>query len=650
MKTKKKQPAGLQPDITVSVQEPTLLTADDLYLFNEGRHFRLYQKLGAHPLVVNGINGTYFAVWAPNARTVSVTGNFNGWNRESHLLKPREKSGIWEGFFPGVLKGALYKYHIVSRLNNYTVDKADPLGFFHETSPHTASIVWDLEYAWSDQDWMKKRHEYNSLSSPICIYEMHLGSWRRVPEEYNRSLNYREMAPKLADYILQMGFSHVEFLPVMEYPFGGSWGYQTTGYFAPTSRYGTPQDFMYLVEYLHKYGIGVILDWAPSHFPGDEHGLSYFDGTHLYEHADPQQRLHPDWDSYIYNYGRNEVRAFLISSALFWLDIYHADGLRVDGVASMLYLDYSRKAGQWKPNKYGGKENLEALDFLKTLNEQVYQSYPGVQTIAEESTTWPLVSHPTYLGGLGFGMKWDLGWMHDTLTYMSQDPIFRKHFHNELTFRMIYAYSENFVLPLSHDEVVHGKRSLLEKMPGNEQLKLANLRLLFGYMYAQPGKKLLFMGGEFGQWREWDHDNSLDWHLLNYVPHENLQRWVKDLNRVYRVEKAFFELDYDPSGFSWIDVKDVDNSIISFLRRSRQPQESILAVFNFTPVPRFNYRLGVSLEGEWKEILNSNALEYGGSGYGNLGLAIAKPIPYHGQPFSLNLTLPPLGVLYFKKA
>ncbi len=650
MKTKKKQPAGLQPDITVSVQEPTLLTADDLYLFNEGRHFRLYQKLGAHPLVVNGINGTYFAVWAPNARTVSVTGNFNGWNRESHLLKPREKSGIWEGFFPGVLKGALYKYHIVSRLNNYTVDKADPLGFFHETSPHTASIVWDLEYAWSDQDWMKKRHEYNSLSSPICIYEMHLGSWRRVPEENNRSLNYREMAPKLADYILQMGFSHVEFLPVMEYPFGGSWGYQTTGYFAPTSRYGTPQDFMYLVEYLHKYGIGVILDWAPSHFPGDEHGLSYFDGTHLYEHADPQQRLHPDWDSYIYNYGRNEVRAFLISSALFWLDIYHADGLRVDGVASMLYLDYSRKAGQWKPNKYGGKENLEALDFLKTLNEQVYQSYPGVQTIAEESTTWPLVSHPTYLGGLGFGMKWDLGWMHDTLTYMSQDPIFRKHFHNELTFRMIYAYSENFVLPLSHDEVVHGKRSLLEKMPGNEQLKLANLRLLFGYMYAQPGKKLLFMGGEFGQWREWDHDNSLDWHLLNYVPHENLQRWVKDLNRVYRVEKAFFELDYDPSGFSWIDVKDVDNSIISFLRRSRQPQESILAVFNFTPVPRFNYRLGVSLEGEWKEILNSNALEYGGSGYGNLGLAIAKPIPYHGQPFSLNLTLPPLGVLYFKKA
>jgi len=650
MKTKKKQPAGLQPDITVSVQEPTLLTADDLYLFNEGRHFRLYQKLGAHPLVVNGINGTYFAVWAPNARTVSVTGNFNGWNRESHLLKPREKSGIWEGFFPGVLKGALYKYHIVSRLNNYTVDKAAPLGFFHETSPHTASIVWDLEYAWSDQDWMKKRHEYNSLSSPICIYEMHLGSWRRVPEEYNRSLNYREMAPKLADYILQMGFSHVEFLPVMEYPFGGSWGYQTTGYFAPTSRYGTPQDFMYLVEYLHKYGIGVILDWAPSHFPGDEHGLSYFDGTHLYEHADPQQRLHPDWDSYIYNYGRNEVRAFLISSALFWLDIYHADGLRVDGVASMLYLDYSRKAGQWKPNKYGGKENLEALDFLKTLNEQVYQSYPGVQTIAEESTTWPLVSHPTYLGGLGFGMKWDLGWMHDTLTYMSQDPIFRKHFHNELTFRMIYAYSENFVLPLSHDEVVHGKRSLLEKMPGNEQLKLANLRLLFGYMYAQPGKKLLFMGGEFGQWREWDHDNSLDWHLLNYVPHENLQRWVKDLNRVYRVEKAFFELDYDPSGFSWIDVKDVDNSIISFLRRSRQPQESILAVFNFTPVPRFNYRLGVSLEGEWKEILNSNALEYGGSGYGNLGLAIAKPIPYHGQPFSLNLTLPPLGVLYFKKA
>ncbi len=474
------------------------------------------RNLGAHIINTNGTEGTYFAVWAPNAEQVSVIGDFNGWNNQSHPLQPREQSGIWEGFIPGVGKGAIYKYHIASKYNGYQVDKADPLAFYAEKPPRTASIVWDLDYDWSDQKWMAQRHNPNSLNSPISIYEVHLGSWMCVPEENNRPLTYREIAPKLAEYVTKLGFTHVEFMPVMEHPFNGSWGYQITGYFAPTSRYGTPQDFMYLVDYLHRYGIGVILDWVPSHFPTDEHGLGYFDGTHLYEHADPRRGFHPDWDSLIYNYGRNEVQAFLISSALFWLDKYHADGLRVDGVASMLYLDYSRKEGEWIPNKYGGRENLEALAFLKNLNEQVYKNYPDVQTIAEESTAWPMVSRPTYVGGLGFGMKWDMGWMHDTLDYMSKDPIFRKYHHNELTFRMLYAFTENFVLPLSHDEVVHGKGSLIGKMPGDDEQKFANLRLLFGYMYAQPGKKLLFMGGEFGQWREWNHDESLDWHLLDY--------------------------------------------------------------------------------------------------------------------------------------
>jgi 1,4-alpha-glucan branching enzyme len=650
LKAKNKPPDHFQSDMAASNNEFSLLTQDDLYLFNEGRHFRLYQKLGAHPLVVNGVSGTYFAVWAPNARQVSLSGDFNGWNTESHLLKPRASSGIWEGFTPGVVKGALYKYHIASRFDQYEVDKTDPLAFYNEISPRTASIVCDLAYTWSDQKWMKHRTESNSLRSPICIYEMHLGSWRRIPEENNRPLTYRELAPILTEYILQTGFSHVEFLPLMEYPFGGSWGYQTTGYFAPTSRFGAPQDLMYLIDYLHRHGIGVILDWTPSHFPDDGHGLAYFDGTHLYEHADPQKGLHPDWDSLIYNYGRNEVQSFLISSALYWLDAYHADGLRVDGVASMLYLDYSRKPGQWKPNQYGGNENLEALAFLKNLNEQVYRNYPDVHTVAEESTTWPGVSHPTYVGGLGFGMKWDLGWMHDTLIYMSQDPVFRKYFHKELTFRMLYAYSENFVLPLSHDEVVHGKGSLLTKMPGTDEQKFANLRLLFGYMYAQPGKKLLFMGDEFGQREEWDHDASLDWHLLNHAPHSNVQKWVSDLNRVYRTERAFFELDYDPAGFSWIDVKDVDCSILSLMRWPNQQDEAVLAVFNFTPVPRFNYRIGVPFAGVWKEVLNSDAADYGGWGYGNLGKVEAEAVPFHGRPLSLNLTLPPLAVLFLKKA
>lgn len=626
----------------------SLLTSDDLYLFNEGRHFRLYQKLGAHPLNIAGQQGVYFAVWAPNAVRVSVIGDFNGWENRSHPLRPREQSGIWEGFIPGIGKGALYKYHIESRYDGYQVDKADPLAFYAEIPPRTASIVWDPDYQWTDQQWMERRRDPNSLNSPISIYEVHLGSWMRIPEEDNRSLSYREIAPKLAEYVTRLGFTHVELLPIMEHPFLGSWGYQTTGYFAPTSRYGTPEDFMYLIDYLHRFGLGVILDWVPSHFPNDKHGLGYFDGTHLYEHADPRLGLHPDWNSLIYNYGRSEVQSFLISSALYWLDRYHVDGLRVDGVASMLYLDYSRKEGEWMPNKYGGRENLEALDFLRKFNEQVYKHYPETQTIAEESTAWPMVSRPTYVGGLGFGMKWDLGWMHDTLLYFSRDPIFRKYHHNELTFRMLYAFTENFILPLSHDEVVHGKGSLIGRMPGSDSQKFASLRLLFGYMYAQPGKKLIFMGGELAQWREWDHDQSLEWHLLAYSPHQGVQKWLGDLNRVYRTEKALFEKDFDVSGFSWIDVTDVEHSTISLMRKGRMPDEVVLAVFNFTPVPLFNYRIGAPFKGAWKEILNSDAKEYGGEGYGNQGKVVTESKPFHGQPFSLNLTLPPLGVVFFK--
>ena len=519
------EPKQQQPTSSSRIQQQStsatelLLGEQDLFLFNEGTHLRLHEKLGAHPFVVDGAEGTYFAVWAPNAEQVSVIGEFNDWNKASHLLQPKGQSGLWERFFPGVGKGTSYKYHIVSRYDDYRVDKADPFAFHAEAPPKTGSIVWDLTYEWSDHEWMAARRQRNALDAPMAIYEMHLGSWRRVPEENNRSLTYHELAPQLAEYIQRLGFTHVEFLPVMEHPFYGSWGYEVTGYFAPTSRYGTPQDFMYLIDYLHQHGIGVILDWVPAHFPRDEHGLGYFDGTHLFEHQDPQQGLHPDWDSFIFNYGRNEVRSFLLSNALFWLDKYHIDGLRIDAVASMLYLDYSRKEGEWIPNEYGGRENLRAIEFLRRLNEEVYTHYPDTQTIAEESTSWPMVSRPLYVGGLGFGLKWDMGWMHDTLSYMSRDPIHRRHHHTELTFRQMYAFVENFVLPLSHDEVVHGKGSLLGKMPGDDWQKFANLRLLLGYMYAQPGKKLLFMGGEFGQWREWNHDASLDWHLLEQASH-----------------------------------------------------------------------------------------------------------------------------------
>lgn len=647
-KKRKGEPQQPGPPAKSPAGSFSLLSEDDIYLFNEGNHFRLYEKLGAHLIQRNDRQGTCFAVWAPNAERVAVVGDFNGWNPEQSPLQPRGNSGIWEGFLEGVEKGAVYKYHIRSRSHNYQVQKADPFALHSESPPRTASVVWDLDYQWNDQQWMAERHKRNALDSPISIYEMHPGSWMRNAEENNRPLTYRELAPKLAQYLQGTGFTHVEFLPVMEHPFGGSWGYQTTGYFTPTSRFGSPQDFMYLVDCLHQHGIGVILDWVPSHFPTDEHGLGYFDGTHLFEHSDPQQGFHPDWKSFIFNFGRNEIRSFLISSGLFWLDRYHVDGIRVDAVASMLYLDYSRKEGEWIPNRYGGRENLDAIYFLRRFNEEVFRQFPDVQTYAEESTSWPMVSRPTYLGGLGFGMKWDMGWMHDTLEYMSHDPVFRKFHHNNLTFRMIYAFHENFVLPLSHDEVVYGKGSLLNKMPGDDWQKFANLRTLFGYMYAQPAKKLLFMGGEFGQWREWVHDESLDWHLLQLDRHAGLHRWMKDLNEFYRREPVLYEIDFTPEGFEWIDCNDSQSSVISLIRKAKSTGDLIVVICNFTPVPRYNYRLGVPRGGRWAECLNSDAETYGGSGHGNLGGVDAAPISFHGRLYSVNLTLPPLGTLFLK--
>jgi len=643
-----KPAGGEHPKATVRY-DTSLLSDDDLYLFNEGSHHNLYEKLGAYIRTVGGIAGTYFAVWAPNAREVYVIGDFNGWDRASHPLQMRGKSGIWEGFVAGVAAGTLYKYYISSRYHNYSVEKADPFATFYETPPKTASVVCDLDYQWGDHVWMQNRRERNALDEPISIYEMHMGSWRRVSEEGNRYLTYREMAAQLVEYIQRMGFTHVEFLPLMEHPFYGSWGYQTTGYFAPTSRYGTPQDFMYLIDYLHQHNIGVILDWVPSHFPNDEHALAFFDGTHLYEHKDPRQGIHPDWNSYIFNYDRNEIKSFLTSSALFWLDKYHADGLRVDAVASMLYLDYGRKDGKWIPNKYGGRENLEAIAFLKQLNEAIYREYPDTQTIAEESTSWPMVSRPTYLGGLGFGMKWDMGWMHDTLEYMTKDPVFRKYHQNNLTFRMVYAFYENFTLPLSHDEVVYGKASLLAKMPGDDWQKFANLRLLFGYMYAQSGKKLLFMGGEFGQWREWAHEESLEWHLLQYPPHLGLQQWVADLNKFYQSQPALYQLDFEAAGFEWIDCNDIERSVVSLIRKGRSQDDNIVVVCNFTPEKLVKYRIGVPLPGLWAELLNSDAGKYGGSGQGNRRAIRASKTPMHGRPYSLTLTLPPLAAVFLKR-
>ena len=627
---------------------PLFLTADDLYLFNEGTHDRLYEKLGAHRGDGPSGSGVAFSVRAPDAEAVSVVGDFNGWDPKASPLSPVAHSGIWQAFVLSVEPGARYKFHVRSRYRGYRADKADPFAFRTEVPPRTASVVWDLDYAWRDAGWMAARRERNGLRAPMAIYELHLGSWRRVPEQDQRLLSYRELADQLPGYVRDLGFTHVEFLPVMEHPFFGSWGYQVTGYFAPTSRYGTPQDFMALVDALHGEEIGVILDWVPSHFPTDEHGLGFFDGTHAYEHEDPRLGVHPDWNTFIFNYGRNEVRSFLLSSAAFWLDRYHADGLRVDAVASMLYRDYSRKEGEWIPNEHGGRENLEAIAFLRRLNEESYGAHPDIQTFAEESTAWPMVSRPTYVGGLGFGLKWDMGWMHDTLAYMARDPIHRRYHHNELTFRMIYAFHENFVLPLSHDEVVHGKGSLLGRMPGTDEQKFANLRLLLGYMFAQPGKKLLFMGGEFGQWKEWNHEESLGWHLLRYAPHQGLRRWVQDLARAYTQEAALHAGDVDPAGFEWIDCNDSQQSVLSLLRKDPGGGPPVAFVGNFTPVPRTAYRIGVPVAGRWQEFLNSDGREYGGKGWGNLGGVEAEEVAAHGRPHSLNLTLPGLAALFLR--
>ncbi len=618
------------------------LTSHDVYLLREGTHTRLYRRLGCHLHA----RGAHFGVWAPNAERVSVIGEFNGWDAEASPLAPRaDGCGVWEGEVAGVQPGHAYKYRIVTR-EGEALDKADPFAFFAETPPATASRAWTLEYAWGDGEWMAERRRRNALDAPMAIYEVHLGSWRR--DAHGNWLGYRDLAHQLAEYVREMGFTHVELMPVTEHPFYGSWGYQCTGYFAPTARYGTPQDFKYFVDVLHRAGIGVILDWVPSHFPADAHGLARFDGTYLYEHRDPRQGFHPEWNSAIFNYGRHEVRAFLLSSALFWLDEYHVDGLRVDAVASMLYLDYARRQGEWIPNRYGGRENLEAIEFLRMLNESAYRDHPDVQLIAEESTAWPMVSRPVYLGGLGFGLKWNMGWMHDTLAYMQHDPVHRRYHHDKLTFSLLYAFHENFVLPLSHDEVVHGKGSLIGRMPGDAWQQFANLRLLLGYMWTHPGKKLLFMGGEFGQRPEWNHDAALEWFVLEHAGHAGVQRWMKDLNRLYRSEPALHQVDFDGHGFEWIDCDDCDSSVLSFLRRAADGRE-LLVVCHFTPVPRFNYVVGAPAGGRWLELLNSDARDYGGSGIGNCGAVEAAAVSAHGRPFSLSLTLPPLAVLVFAR-
>ena len=625
---------------------PPLISEGDLRSFQDGTHLKLYEKLGAHPATIDDVSGTQFALWAPNAETVSVIGDFNKWDRTRTPLKPHGNSGIWEGFVPDSQPGDCYKYYIRSRYHGYEVDKADPFAFRSEIAPKNASVICELDYQWGDQQWMRERAKHNSLDAPISIYEVHAGSWMRVPEEGNRWLTYRELAVKLAAYCKEMGFTHVEFLPLTEHPLYRSWGYQTTGYFAPTSRYGSPQDFMYLLDYLHQQGIGVFLDWVPSHFPTDAHGLARFDGTYLFEHADPRKGYHPDWKTSIFNYGRPEVCSFLLSSALFWLQKYHVDGLRVDAVASMLYLDYSRRPGEWIPNRHGGNANLEAIEFLRQLNKTVYVEYPDVQMIAEESTAWAQVSRPTSSGGLGFGLKWDMGWMHDTLRYMKRDSAHRKFHQGELPFRMVYAFRENFVLPLSHDEVVHGKGSLFGMMPGDEWQKYANLRLLLGYMFASPGKKLLFMGDEIAQWPEWKHDSAVEWNVLGDSFHTGVQKWVKDLNHLYQSEPALHDRDFSPEGFEWVDFGDANQSTLFFLRKTRDASQWILAAFNFTPVPRHKYRVGVPRLGYWKEMLNSDAQIYGGSGQGNSGGVEAANVKCHHRPNSISLTLPPLGALF----
>ncbi len=619
----------------------------DLHLFNEGNHLRLWEKLGAHVMTVDGAQGVHFAVWAPNARRVSVVCDSNGWDGRWHPMRTLGSSGVWELFAPGLAAGEKYKFEIKTQEGNLRL-KTDPMGFWFEMRPATASIVWDVNrYQWHDREWLERRAARNPLEGPMNLYEVHLGSWRQG--EGNRFLNYRETADQLVDYVIEMGYTHIELLPVAEHPFDGSWGYQVTGYYAPTSRFGTPEDFMYLVDRCHQRGIGVIVDWVPAHFPKDDFALRWFDGTALYEHADPRQGEHQDWGTLIFNYGRNEVRNFLTANALFWFDRYHVDGLRVDAVASMLYLDYSRKQGEWVPNRYGGNENLDAISFMKRCNELVYGQFPGVAMIAEESTAFGGVSRPVYLGGLGFGFKWNMGWMHDMLEYFTKEAIHRKHHQHSLTFGLLYAFYENFILVLSHDEVVHGKRSLLNKMPGDDWQRFANLRLLLAFMCGHPGKKMLFMGGEFGQWKEWDSRFSLDWHLLEHAPHQGVRRLARDLNHLYRAEPALWELDHQHSGFEWIDFHDVESSIVTFLRRSKSG-EPLIWVFNFTPVVRSDYRVGVPDPGFYRELLNTDAALYGGSEAGNVGGAMAEPVQQAGRPHSIKLTLPPLAALCFKQA
>src|SRR5579864_5770474 len=626
----------------------SLLTDFDLYLFNEGTHVRIFEKLGAHVVEADGTAGVAFAVWAPNAEGVSVIGDFNGWDFNANPLKPRQSSGIWEGFIPGIGQGTLYKYSIKPRFSWQRIEKADPFGFAAELRPRTGSMVWDLSnYQWQDQQWADRRREAQAFDAPISIYEVHLGSWRRVPET-NGFLTYRDLAHQLAEYCQMMGYTHVELLPISEHPLDASWGYQTVGYFAPTSRFGSPDDFRAFVDILHQAGIGVLLDWVPAHFPRDAHGLANFDGTALFEHADPRQGEHPDWGTKIFNFGRNEVRSFLISNAVFWVEQYHIDGLRVDAVASMLYLDYSRTAGQWVPNQYGGRENLEAISFLQKANDVVHTECPGVLTIAEESTSWPQVTRPPYMGGLGFSLKWNMGWMHDTLEYISQDPVHRRWHHNDLTFSLLYAFTENFVLPLSHDEVVHGKGNMFSKVPGDAWQKFATLRLLYAYMWGHPGKKLLFQGLDFGQVDEWTEAHSVDWHLLQYPYQAGLQRCVGDLQRVYRSNPALYEVDFEWQGFQWLESHDNENSVFAFLRRGREPSDVVVVVANFTPVPRYGYRVGVPTGRPWHEILNTDSSLYAGGNIGNGGTVWAQDEGWAGQPHSVSLTLPPLGAVYLR--
>jgi 1,4-alpha-glucan branching enzyme len=641
-------PGGVSVDVDDPYRYGRVLSDYDLYLFGEGKHTRLYDKLGAHPMTIGGAAGVHFAVWSPNAHRVSVVGDFNDWDGRRHAMRVLGVSGVWEIFIPAAHVGHRYKFEILSRYGEVLL-KSDPFGFEFELPPLTASIVSLPQYEWRDDEWMQSRERQDSwFNRPLAAYEVHLGSWGRVPEDGGRYLSYGELAAQLIPYVKEMGYTHIELLPVMEHPFAGSWGYQCIGFFAPTSRFGPPAEFKAFVGTCHAAGIGVILDWVPGHFPKDAHGLASFDGTALYEHEDPRQGEHREWGTLIFNYGRNEVRNFLLSNALFWLHEYHADGLRVDAVASMLYLDYSRHAGQWVPNRYGGRENLDAIDFLRQLNTLTHAEQPGSITVAEESTAWPSVSRPTYVGGLGFTYKWNMGWMNDILEYVSKDPVHRRWDHRHLTFSLLYAFTENFILPFSHDEVVHGKGAMFSKIPGDDWQKAATLRALYGFMYAHPGKKLMFMGCEFGQRSEWNYDHSLDWHLLKEPLHQRLRQFVRDLNRVYATEPALHEIDFDPAGFQWIDCNDSDNSVVSFIRRARVPGDFVVAIANFTPVPRNGYRIGVPAAGPYLELVNSDSEVYGGSNLGNAGAVFTEPIASHGHADSLHLALPPLGFLMLK--